>query len=104
MRKLAVQTIICTTVIFAVALGLTWVRGGVLWKVLHEDLMILGMFGLIGGVISLFAGAGPIGRPETVKGDFDPSMGLIMLLAGVANLGISVWVFNNPRFFNFLVR
>jgi ABC-type maltose transport system permease subunit len=100
MKKLAVQTVICTTVISATAFGLSRIRGGVFWRVLHEDLMLLGMFGVVGGVISMFAGSGPIGRPERMNGGYDPSLGLILLLSGIANLVMSIWVFNHPRFFN----
>jgi len=102
MKKFTVQSVICTTAIFAVAFGLSWIRGGVFWKVLHEDLMIFGMFGIVGGAISMFAGNGPIERPERMTNGYDPSMSLIMFLAGVANLAMSFWVFNHPGFFNFL--
>ena len=48
---------------------------GATGKGVRFDLMILGMLGVVGGMISMFAGSGPIGRPEGMKHGYDPSIG-----------------------------
>lgn len=88
MKKLLTRLPFLIILLIAVAYGIALIRGGNRMKMIEEHLFILGGFACTIGGTMLFASNGPIGRPQQVDRNYDPSHGFVLILAGVDRLPV----------------